>query len=71
MVWVKLEGIEVGDVGIACVYVPNIHIERRQLWHKMMELLPRDCDWIVWGDFKMTERREDKSSDCGRGISDL
>jgi hypothetical protein len=37
----------------------------------MMELLPRDCDWILGGDFNMTEKREDKSNDCGCGISDL
>ena len=36
----------------------------------MMEVLPSDCDWILGGDFNMTERREDKSNDCGRAISD-
>jgi hypothetical protein len=60
-----------GGIGLACIYAPNIPTERRHLWHIMMESLPKDCDWILGGDFNMTERREDKSSDCGRRISDL
>ena len=71
VVWIKLEGIEGGNIGIACIYAPNISTERRHLWHVLMESLPRDCEWILGGDFNMTERSEDKSNDCGRGISDL
>jgi len=36
-----------------------------------MKLLPRDCDWILKDDFNMTEMWEDKSNDCGCGISDF
>ena len=36
-----------------------------------MESLPTDCYWILEGDFHMTEIWEDKSNDCGGGISDL
>lgn len=31
VVWVKLEGIEGDNIGIACVYAPNIPINRRHL----------------------------------------
>lgn len=56
---------------MACVYAPNIPTERRHLWHLMADMLPRDCTWIIGGDFNMIERPEDKSNDCGRTISDL
>lgn len=71
VVWIKLEGVEGGNVGIACVYAPNIPTERRHLWHLMTHNLPRDCKWIIGGDFNMIERLGDKSNDCGRAISDL
>ena len=71
VVWIKLEGIEGGNIGIACVYAPNIPTERRHLWHIMVDSLPKDCEWIIGGDFNMTERAQDKSNDCGRAISDI
>ena len=71
VVWIKLEGIEGGNIGIACIYAPNIPTDRRHLWHIMVDALPKDCEWIIGGDFKMTERSQDKSNDYGRGISDL
>ena len=71
VVWIKLEGIEGGSIGIACIYAPNIPTDRRHLWHIMVDALPKDCEWIIGGDFNMTERPQDKSNDCGRGISDL
>ena len=39
------------------------------MWHNMMDALPKDCEWVIGGDFNMTERREDKSNDCGRVIN--
>ena len=71
VVWVKLEGIEGGNVGIACIYAPNIPTDRRHLWHVMVDALPKDCEWIFGGDFNTRERPQDKSNDCGRNISDL
>ena len=56
VVWIKMEGIEGGNIGIACVYAPNIPTERRHLWHIMVDSLPKDCEWIIGGDFNMTER---------------
>jgi hypothetical protein len=71
VVWIKLEGVEGGNVGLACVYAPNIPTERRHLWHILVDSLPKDCEWSIGGDFNMTERPEDKSHDCGRAISEL
>lgn len=31
VVWIKLEGIEGDNIGIACVYAPNMPIKRRHL----------------------------------------
>ena len=63
--------MERDNIGVACIYAPNIPLERRHLWHIMVDLLPKDCDWILGGGFNMTERVQDKSKDCGRAISDL
>ena len=72
VVWIKMEGVEGGNIGVACVYAPNISLRTiDNLWYLMMESLPKDCDWIVGGDFNMTERPHDKSNDCGRAISEL
>jgi exonuclease III len=71
VVWVKLDGIEGGSLGLACIYAPNIPTDRRHLWHIIGESLPKDCKWLFGGDFNMTERPQDKSNDCGRAISDL
>ena len=49
LVWIKLEGIEGGKIGLACIYAPNIPTERRHLWHLMSDSLPKDCEWIVGG----------------------
>lgn len=71
VVWIKLEGVEGGNIGLACVYAPNIPTERRHLWHTLLDALPKDCEWIIGGDFNITERPDDKSHGCGRTISDL
>lgn len=70
VVWIRLVGIEGGNIGIACVYTPSIPTERRHLWHLMMDSHPKDYNWIIGGDLNMTERREDKSNECGRAISE-
>ena len=46
VVRIKLEGIEGENIGLACIYVPNIPTERRHLWHIMIDYLPKDCEWI-------------------------
>ena len=71
VVWIKMEEVEGGNIGVACVYALNIPTDRRHLWYLMMESLLNDCDWIVGGNFNITERPYDKSNDCGHALSDL
>jgi hypothetical protein len=52
VVWVKLEGIEGGIIGLACIYAPNILTDRRHLWHILADTLPRDYEWIIRGRFQ-------------------
>ena len=47
VVCIKLEGVEGENIGIACIYAPNIPTDRRQLWYIMVDSLPKDCDWIL------------------------
>lgn len=70
-VWIKMEGAEGGKIGFACLYAPNIPTKKRHMWHLMVENLPKDCDWIIGGNFNMTEHPEDKFHDCGRRTSGL
>lgn len=37
--------------------------------HIMVDALPNDCEWILEGDFSMTERLQ--SNNCERAISNL
>ena len=32
---------------------------------------PKNCSWIIGGDFNITERSNDKYNDCGKAICDL
>lgn len=54
IVWIKLEGVEGSNLGIACIYAPNIPTEHRHMWHLMTYSMPRDCKWIFDGEFNMT-----------------
>lgn len=62
IVCIKMEGIEGSNIGIACVCAPNIPSQRNILWQEMAETLPKECNWIIGGDFNMTECPEDKIS---------
>ncbi|KAL3678558.1 hypothetical protein R1sor_021514 [Riccia sorocarpa] len=52
-VWVHIDGLKVGRVGILAVYAPNTVLERTRLWHSMLGKLESDRAWIVMGDFNM------------------
>ena len=43
VIWIELEGVEGWNVGLACVYAPNILTEMRHLWHILVDALPKDC----------------------------
>lgn len=71
VVWITMEGIEGANLGIACIYAPNIPSHRSLLWQEMVDLFPKDCSWILGGDFNMIECTEDKSQDWSRTTSNL
>lgn len=56
VMWIKLEGFEGCNLGIACVYAPNIPSQRNAFWLDMADCLPKDCNWVIGGDFNMTEQ---------------
>jgi exonuclease III len=64
--WVILKDLPGGNIGILNVYSPNDQNERKQFWNELSLTLPRQCRWIVGGDFNMVEEALDKSSSCGR-----
>ena len=55
-VWIKMEGIEGRNIGIAWIYAPDILTDRRRLWHIMLDSLSMNCEWILGGNFNMTKR---------------
>lgn len=63
--WVRLSGIPGGDVSILNVYAPNSPSERRILWDELASILPRDCRWVLGGDWNVVEFPEDKSNSAG------
>lgn len=65
-IWVRIEGIEGGNIGLVCVNVPKFPIEWQHLWHIMTNSLFRRG-----GDFNMTAWPCDKFNYCGRVTSDL
>ena len=44
------------------VYAPHTPALRCILWLKLLSSLPRDCRWVLLGDWNFVERREDKSN---------
>lgn len=62
--WVKAEGVEGSNIGIACMYAPNILIEPHD------KFLTQKLCMDFWGHSNMTERLNNKFNDCGRAISD-
>lgn len=73
-IWIKLEGIEGGNIEIACVDAPNIPIECMHLWHFIMDSLPKRLQEVhLWGggDFSMIKCCKGKSNDCGWTMNEL
>ena len=44
VLWINLQSVEGGNIGVAFVCTPNIPTERRQIWHLMTDSLPKDYD---------------------------
>lgn len=58
-------------MSILNVYGPHTAPERIHLWHELLEILPRDCRWMLARDWNMVLNPEDKFSRNGRTISEL
>lgn len=67
--WIRLGGFPGGDVSVLNVYASTDSRERTELWTELLASLAKDCKWIMSGDWNLVERREDKSSTCGKLIS--
>jgi hypothetical protein len=69
--WVRLNGLPSGNVSILNLYAPATGPrDRIELWEELLHTLPRDCKWILGGDWNFVEYRGDKSSSCGRVVID-
>lgn len=67
--WFRLSGLPGGDVGVLNLYAPNNPRERIAIWQELSTRLPADCRWIVSEDFNMRQNQHDKSSLCGKSMS--
>ncbi|CAM6094721.1 unnamed protein product [Calypogeia fissa] len=56
-VWVQLEK-DGANFSVLCIYGPSTPRSGALLWHELLTALPRD-NWIICGDFNMTESPED------------
>lgn len=63
--WVRLSGLPGGDIAVLNIYAPNSPGERRVMWDELAATLPRDCRWVLGGDWNVVETRDDKSSEDG------
>ncbi|KAH8936616.1 hypothetical protein BDL97_17G094500, partial [Sphagnum fallax] len=59
-----------GDLGKINGYAPNNLTHGRNVWEAIKEKVSRDCFWLLCDDMDMVEGKENKSSFCGKLISD-
>jgi hypothetical protein len=59
-----------GKISILNVYAPTESRERLELWGELLATLPRDCRWLLCGDWNSVETKEDKSTSCGKIMPD-
>ena len=48
--WVRFKGVPGQDVAVLNVYAPHSPPERCALWVELIDVLPRDCRWLMTGD---------------------
>jgi exonuclease III len=68
--WIRLQGTPGGDISILNVYASTEARVRTDLWGELLASLPRDCKWLMVGDWNVVERRVDKSTSCGKIMTD-
>jgi hypothetical protein len=47
---------------MANIYAPNNVIKRCMHWELMVKYFPKDCGWILGGDFNMVEHQANKTN---------
>jgi hypothetical protein len=53
--WLKMEGLLGRPISILNIHTPNESVEGSKLWEYLKMKLPKDCKWIICGDFNMVE----------------
>ncbi len=53
--WLKMEGLLSGPINILNIHTPNESAKGNKLWEYLKMKLPKDCRWIICGDFNMVE----------------
>jgi exonuclease III len=66
---VRLRGTLGSNINIVNIYASTNSAKMIVLWGELSNVLPRDCQTTLLGDFNFVERREDRSSQCGKLIS--
>lgn len=64
--WCHLEHPKFGKIEVLVVYAPNFDSERATLWNELADLLDKNREWIVAGDFNMVEALQDRRGGSGR-----
>jgi hypothetical protein len=59
--WFRLAGVQGHDIGCLNVYAPNETTARNELWRELFLALPKDCRWVLIGDWNFVERDKDRS----------
>lgn len=70
-VYIKLDGVERENIGLAYIYALNISTGRRHSWYILMDAPPKYCEWIIEEIFNKTEQLKDKFHDCRSEITGL
>jgi hypothetical protein len=60
--WFKILKVKGGDITVANIYAFNNITKRCMPWELMVKYLPKDCGWILVGDFNMVEHQVNKTS---------
>ncbi len=60
--WFKILRVKGGDIIMANIYAFNNIAKRCVPWELMVKYLPKDCGWILVGDFNMVEHQANKTS---------
>lgn len=64
-VWCHIDHPKSGAFGVLAIYAPNEDSNRATLWHEIANLMDKNREWIVLGDFNMVEVALDRRGGSG------